>query len=482
MPNGDPEVCCLVCGMSLLEERLAKCPECDTSHHQDCWDYNGGCATYGCSQRGSRPPQKLPGKVAPPRPARTASDRWRTIMVPAIALCVLQYVTQNERNAARPVPPKIVSSSHREPSGHRGLPEQPEVGAVWQTWLEGTPLPDAVASPVDDDGPVVVAAQSERHFKLTGLDPGHAQILWTRRFERPEKPSDPEREFAAAVVGNRVALFIAGRGLLQLDRQTGMHLPDVPTGPAPATVEVLGVDHQSVSLGGSGGVLQVDSGGLPDAKEGVAVKASPLPPELHVLGAGRDAAIVQDAELGIALWELGSKKPLWTTRLDRPATTALVRMNYIFVGGEKLWAFDRFSGKLLDAIGLAGPVRRIDERASRLYAMDWAEHLTVFDLDSRNRLYELPNVGRFQYLTQTDFVLGDDAEARVLSAEDGRPIFRGFLSGPRGPRPSAFDRSRQCRLTAQSGHVVLTSPEFPGSRFCVSAFPLPPGGTWQPAR
>ncbi|MBT5693025.1 MAG: hypothetical protein HOK49_01495 [Opitutae bacterium] len=24
------------------------CPECDTPHHKECWDENGGCTAFGC--------------------------------------------------------------------------------------------------------------------------------------------------------------------------------------------------------------------------------------------------------------------------------------------------------------------------------------------------------------------------------------------------------------------------------------------------
>lgn len=39
---------CPVCGTG-ISERPFLCPHCDTPHHADCWDYNGGCATYGCT-------------------------------------------------------------------------------------------------------------------------------------------------------------------------------------------------------------------------------------------------------------------------------------------------------------------------------------------------------------------------------------------------------------------------------------------------
>ena len=40
---------CLVCGDG-LEGKLAICPNCGTPHHDDCMEYNRGCAVYGCAQ------------------------------------------------------------------------------------------------------------------------------------------------------------------------------------------------------------------------------------------------------------------------------------------------------------------------------------------------------------------------------------------------------------------------------------------------
>lgn len=48
-PSEEPEDdgVCGVCG-GVLGPPLATCPACSTLHHQDCWNYNGGCAIYGC--------------------------------------------------------------------------------------------------------------------------------------------------------------------------------------------------------------------------------------------------------------------------------------------------------------------------------------------------------------------------------------------------------------------------------------------------
>ncbi len=41
------EAHCLVC-RGLLEKDVVSCEKCATLTHQDCWNYNRGCATYGC--------------------------------------------------------------------------------------------------------------------------------------------------------------------------------------------------------------------------------------------------------------------------------------------------------------------------------------------------------------------------------------------------------------------------------------------------
>lgn len=44
------EAHCGVCG-DPLAGGLVVCRRCNTPHHRDCWDYGGGCATYGCGGR-----------------------------------------------------------------------------------------------------------------------------------------------------------------------------------------------------------------------------------------------------------------------------------------------------------------------------------------------------------------------------------------------------------------------------------------------
>jgi hypothetical protein len=50
---------CLVCGEGLVID-LVYCRRCKTPHHRECWDYSGGCSTYGCRETQFLIPQKLP--------------------------------------------------------------------------------------------------------------------------------------------------------------------------------------------------------------------------------------------------------------------------------------------------------------------------------------------------------------------------------------------------------------------------------------
>lgn len=44
------EAKCGVCGDSLARE-IVICRRCNTPHHLECWQYTGGCSTYGCGGR-----------------------------------------------------------------------------------------------------------------------------------------------------------------------------------------------------------------------------------------------------------------------------------------------------------------------------------------------------------------------------------------------------------------------------------------------
>jgi hypothetical protein len=44
------EARCGICGTGLGGSRT-ECRQCETPYHRDCWEYNQGCAIFGCSSR-----------------------------------------------------------------------------------------------------------------------------------------------------------------------------------------------------------------------------------------------------------------------------------------------------------------------------------------------------------------------------------------------------------------------------------------------
>ena len=64
---------CRICGEELQSE-IVICRRCQTPHHRDCWEYAGGCATYGCRETAYLVPRRaLPSPNPNPRDA-PASD------------------------------------------------------------------------------------------------------------------------------------------------------------------------------------------------------------------------------------------------------------------------------------------------------------------------------------------------------------------------------------------------------------------------
>ena len=45
----DDALCCVCCEQ--LSQDVVFCVRCKTPHHRDCWEYSGGCSTYGCGGR-----------------------------------------------------------------------------------------------------------------------------------------------------------------------------------------------------------------------------------------------------------------------------------------------------------------------------------------------------------------------------------------------------------------------------------------------
>lgn len=65
---------CGVCGQA-IHERFFACPSCGVVHHQDCWDFNGGCAAFGCGQTRTAPPaSSLPTVASSPMTSSEGSS------------------------------------------------------------------------------------------------------------------------------------------------------------------------------------------------------------------------------------------------------------------------------------------------------------------------------------------------------------------------------------------------------------------------
>jgi hypothetical protein len=58
-----PAALCPVCRTGAESDSI-QCANCLAPHHKDCWDYNGGCGTYGCPS--APPTQKLTDIEVPP--------------------------------------------------------------------------------------------------------------------------------------------------------------------------------------------------------------------------------------------------------------------------------------------------------------------------------------------------------------------------------------------------------------------------------
>ncbi len=56
-------LCCVCCEQ--LAEGVVFCVRCKTPHHRECWEYSGGCSTYGCGARMFYTPSEAP-LVTPP--------------------------------------------------------------------------------------------------------------------------------------------------------------------------------------------------------------------------------------------------------------------------------------------------------------------------------------------------------------------------------------------------------------------------------
>lgn len=80
---------CVRCGVCArtLAGLASVCTQCEAPYHTDCWDYNGGCAVYGC-KAAPRDPLRLDLATLKPRPP---ARRLPAALVAAVSLAAAVY-------------------------------------------------------------------------------------------------------------------------------------------------------------------------------------------------------------------------------------------------------------------------------------------------------------------------------------------------------------------------------------------------------
>lgn len=76
---------CSICGEP-VSKRVVRCFACNAPFHPECWDFTGGCGTYGCSgNAGPSPPSTLPVDDGPVRASSVATGLMRLLSWSALA-------------------------------------------------------------------------------------------------------------------------------------------------------------------------------------------------------------------------------------------------------------------------------------------------------------------------------------------------------------------------------------------------------------
>lgn len=70
---------CSICGEP-VSKRVVRCFACNAPFHPECWDFTGGCGTYGCSgNAGPSPPSSVPADDGPVRGRAVATGLLRLV-------------------------------------------------------------------------------------------------------------------------------------------------------------------------------------------------------------------------------------------------------------------------------------------------------------------------------------------------------------------------------------------------------------------
>lgn len=285
---------------------------------------------------------------------------------------------------------------------------------------------------MDNPGePVVLMLSSASCLYLLALDADTGKPVWEAPLRGAAHPGDA---VACALSGTVVAYLRSG-SLVAFSRATGKRVGEASAPPGSGPVAVVGIDHSAATLGGPGAAVQVDAspleGGTQLGQAHVATAALAVAGRL--LAGGRGTAIVQDAAGRVHSLAVPGGREHWSAPLSEAATTGLVRMNYILLGGQKLHVLARDSGQPLGT--LDGPVHRIDERSSWMYILSHTDALRIYDLDTRQPIDHSRGAAAFDYAVAGDYLLDSAGTVRLLRAGSSAMLAAWQLEHPPVPSP-----------------------------------------------
>lgn len=341
------------------------------------------------------------------------------VMLALLPLLALGWFLAPAKPVARPSPIASVTRASPSPSAS---PAKRRAGARaprWRRQLKGLLVEDAVACPMDNDAAVLVMSIHVENagkaglLRLTALATDDGRELWQQPFPLGIGRGDA----AACVIGSTVVVYLRDGTLAAYEVKTGRPVGQLTAPPCGSPLIVAGIDHSAATLMGRGAAVQIDARPISGSNDrlGDAYVATNRLPAGKPLAGGRGVAVVQDAQNRVHLIDVPGGGTRWSVPADEPLLTALVRMNYILLGGRRLDTRERATGKRLDVREPGGHIERLDERSSWLYVLHGDDELSILDLDTRAPIAHTSGAAAFDYAISRDYSLDRTSTVRALT-------------------------------------------------------------------